>query len=113
MNPIGFSGRTFSFNKAVIKQRIIEAKMASPEYKAEIRRIFQQANRRIQNIESKGLVSPAVMALNKGDIKGFTKFSMKHDWEESRICKGGGILTTAYIDRHRCARVQQAPYGCL
>ena len=52
MNPIGFSNRTFSFNKAVIKQRIIEAKMSSPEYKAEIRRIFQQANRRIQNIES-------------------------------------------------------------
>lgn len=82
LNPIGFSDRVFSFNKAVIKQRIIEAKMSSPEYRAEIRRIFQQANRRIQNIESKGLVSPAVMALNKGDIQGFTKFSMKHDWED-------------------------------
>lgn len=82
LNPIGFSDRAFSFNKAVIKQRIIEAKMSSPEYRAEIRRIFQQANRRIQNIESKGLVSPAVMALNKGDIQGFTKFSMKHDWED-------------------------------
>lgn len=42
MNPIGFSGRTFSFNKAVIKQRIIEAKMASPEYKAEIRESFNR-----------------------------------------------------------------------
>ena len=82
LNPIGFSDRVFSFNKAVIKQRIIEAKMSSPEYRAEIRRIFQQANRRIQNIESKGLVSPAVMALNKGDIQGFTKFSMKHEWED-------------------------------
>jgi hypothetical protein len=82
LNPIGFSDRAFSFNKAVIKQRIIEAKISSPEYRAEIRRIFQQANRRIQNIESKGLVSPAVMALNKGDIQGFTKFSMKHDWED-------------------------------
>ena len=85
MNPIGFSGRTFSFNKAVIKQRIIEAKMASPEYKAEIRRIFQQANRRIQNVEKTGLVSPAVVALNKGDIKGFAKFSMKHDWNDLKI----------------------------
>ena len=94
MNPIGFSGRTFSFNKAVIEQRIIEAKMSSPEYKAEIRRIFQQANRRIQNIESKGLVSPAVMALNKGDIKGFTKFSMKHDWEDlkAEYAKAVGFL---------------------
>lgn len=94
MNPIGFSNRTFSFNKTVIKQRIIEAKMSSPEYKAEIRRIFQQANRRIQNIESKGLVSPAVMALNKGDIKGFTKFSMKHDWEDlkAEYAKAVGFL---------------------
>jgi hypothetical protein len=94
MNPIGFSGRTFSFNKAVIKQRIIEAKMSSPEYKAEIRRIFQQANRRIQNIESKGLVSPAVMALNKGDIKVFTKFSMKHSWEDlkAEYAKAVGFL---------------------
>ena len=85
MNPIGFSGRTFSFNKAVIKQRIIEAKMASPEYKAEIRRIFQQANRRIQNVEKSGIVSPAVVALNKGDIKGFAKFSMRHSWEDLKI----------------------------
>lgn len=94
INPIGFSNRTFSFNKSVIKQRIIEAKMSSPEYKAEIRRIFQQANRRIQNIESKGLVSPAVMALNKGDIKGFTKFSMKHDWEDlkAEYAKAVGFL---------------------
>lgn len=94
MNPIGFSGRTFSFNKAVIKQRIIEAKMSSPEYRAEIRRIFQQANRRIQNIESKGLVSPAVMSLNKGDIKGFTKFSMKHSWDDlkAEYAKAVGFL---------------------
>lgn len=94
LNPIGFSDRAFSFNKAVIKQRIIEAKMSSPEYRAEIRRIFQQANRRIQNIESKGLVSPAVMALNKGDIQGFTKFSMKHDWEDlkAEYAKAVGFL---------------------
>lgn len=93
-NPIGFSGRAFSFNKAVIKQRIIEAKMSSPEYRAEIRRIFQQANRRIQNIESRGLVSPAVMALNKGDIKGFTKFSMRQDWEnlKAEYAKAVGFL---------------------
>lgn len=94
LNPIGFSDRAFSFNKAVIKQRIIESKMSSPEYRAEIRRIFQQANRRIQNIESKGLVSPAVMALNKGDIQGFTKFSMKHDWDDlkAEYAKAVGFL---------------------
>ena len=43
------------------------------------------ANRRIQNIESKGMLSPAVAALNKGDVKGFTKFSMANDWETLKI----------------------------
>lgn len=82
VNPIGFSGKTFGLTKTQLRQDIIQAQMASPEFKSEIRRVFQMANRRIQNIESKGLVSPAVMALNKGDIKGFTKFSMKHTWED-------------------------------
>lgn len=94
VNPIGFSARTFGFTKAQIKQDIIEATKSSPQFKAEIRRVFQQANRRIQNIESKGLVSPAVMALNKGDIKGFTKFSMRHDWEDlkAEYAKAVGFL---------------------
>ena len=47
--------------------------------------MFQQANRRIQNVEKSGLVSPAVVALNKGDVKGFTKFSMKLDWNDLKI----------------------------
>lgn len=51
----------------------------------EIARVFQQANRRIQNVEKTGLVSPAVVALNKGNIKGFAKFSMKHDWNDLKI----------------------------
>lgn len=53
--------------------------------RTEIARVFQQANRRIQNVEKTGLVSPAVVALNKGDIKGFAKFSMKHDWNDLKI----------------------------
>lgn len=53
--------------------------------RAEIRRVFQAANRRIQNIESKNLLSPAVQSLNKGNIKGFTKFSMKQSWEDLKI----------------------------
>lgn len=94
INPIGFSSRTFGFTKAQIKQDIIDAQMSSPQFRSEIRRVFQQANRRIQNIESKGLVSPAVMALNKGDIKGYTKFSMRHTWEDlkAEYAKAVGFL---------------------
>lgn len=85
-NPIGFSKRTFSASSNVhIKKDIITALESSPELRKEIARVFQQANRRIQNVENSGIVSPAVIALNKGDIKGFTKFSMKHDWNDLKI----------------------------
>lgn len=85
-NPIGFSKRTFRASSNVhIKKDVITAIEQSPELRKEIAKVFQQANRRIQNVENSGIVSPAVVALNKGDIKGFTKFSMKHDWDELKI----------------------------
>lgn len=85
-NPIGFSKRTFRASSNVhIKKDVITAIEQSPELKKEIARVFQQANRRIQNVENSGIVSPAVVALNKGDIKGFAKFSMKHDWNDLKI----------------------------
>lgn len=85
-NPIGFSKRTFLASSNVhIKKDVINAIESSPELRKEIARVFQQANRRIQNVENSGIVSPAVIALNKGDIKGFAKFSMKHDWNDLKI----------------------------
>lgn len=85
-NPIGFSKRTFRASSNVhIKKDVITAIEQSPELRKEIAKVFQQANRRIQNVEKSGIVSPAVVALNKGDIKGFTKFSMKHSWDELKI----------------------------
>ena len=71
--------------RAKIKKEILQAVESSPEYRKEIARVFQMANRRIQNIEASGQLSPAVQALNKGDIKGFTKFSMKGDWNTLKI----------------------------
>lgn len=85
-NPIGFSIRTFSASSNIhINKNIISAIESNPHLRKEIARVFQQANRRIQNVEKTGLVSPAVVALNKGDIKGFAKFSMKHDWNDLKI----------------------------
>lgn len=85
-NPIGFSKRTFRASSNVhIKKDVITAIEQSPELRKEISKVFQQANRRIQNVENSGIVSPAVVALNKGDIKGFSKFSMKHSWDELKI----------------------------
>ena len=85
-NPIGFSKRTFSFTgKIHVKSEILTALESDPALRKEIARTFQQANRRIQNVENSGIVSPAVVALNKGDVKGFAKFSMKHDWNDLKI----------------------------
>ena len=79
-------------NKTKLRQDVIKAMESSPEYRAEIRRVFQMANRRIQNIESAGLMSPAVAALNKGDITGYSKFSMSgKTWEELKLEYGRAV----------------------
>ena len=91
-NPIKFSVKTFGFtSKVKIKQEVISALQSSPQLRAEIRRVFQMANRRIENIEKAELVSPAVTALNKGDVKGFTKFSMRMSWEDLKIEYGRAV----------------------
>lgn len=77
--------------RAKIKKEILQAAESSPEYRKEIARVFQMANRRIQNIEASGQLSPAVQALNKGDVKGFTKFSMRGDWNTLKIEYGKAI----------------------
>ena len=77
--------------RAKLKKEILQAVESSPEMRKEISRVFQMANRRIQNIETKGVISPAVQALNKGDIEGYTKFSMKHDWNALKVEYGKAI----------------------
>lgn len=82
---INFSSGVMKSIKQHVKQEILQASESSPELRHEISRVFQMANRRIQNIEKAGLLSPAVAALGKGDIKRFTKFSMANDWETLKI----------------------------
>ena len=86
LNPIGFSKRTFALTSKIhVDKQIMDAIESRGFLREEIARVFQQANRRIQNVEKTGFVSPAVVALNKGDIKGFAKFSMQHDWNDLKI----------------------------
>lgn len=88
---INFSSGVLKSIKQQVKQEILQAAESSPELRKEIARVFQMANRRIQNIENKGLLSPAVAALGKGDITGYTKFSMANDWETLKIEYGKAI----------------------
>lgn len=85
MLHISYHKQVYNYVKQKVKPEILQAQENSPEVRAEIRRVFQQANRRIQNIESKGLISPAVQALNKSGIKGFTKFSMRQDFNSLKV----------------------------
>lgn len=85
-NPIGFTNKTFAFtSKVKVDKQILTAVESRGYLRKEIARVFQQANRRIQNVENLGIVSPAVVALNKGNITGFTKFSMRQSWEDLKI----------------------------
>lgn len=79
-----FTVKTFNLlSRNALRQDIMNALESTPEIRAEIRRVFQVANRRIQNIESKDdVVSPAVQSLGKGNINRFTKFSMRGSWED-------------------------------
>lgn len=85
-NPIGFTNKTFKLTgKVQLDKQILTAVESRGYLRKEIARVFQQANRRIQNVENLGIVSPAVVALNKGNITGFTKFSMRQSWEDLKI----------------------------
>lgn len=87
MATITFSATVSKGLKNKLKKDIINSIEGSPEMRKEIRKVFQQANRRIQNIENAGLFSPAVASLGKGNIKGYSKFSVKgfgstgNDWK--------------------------------
>lgn len=116
MAKIKFTERVWKSTKNQIRKEILQAAESNPEFRKEIARVFQQANRRIQNIESKGLLSPAVQALNKGDIQGFTKFSMKHDWNTLKIEYGKAIAflrqpTSTATGTNEYARHLQREYG--
>lgn len=101
-------------NREKIRREIMQAAKASPEMKKEIARVFQIANRRIQNIESAGLVSPAVAALGKGDVKRYTKFSMRMSWNDLKIEYGKAVsflrqpTSTASGTRQYNLHLQQA-----
>ena len=57
-----------------------------PNLRKEIRRIFQVANRRIQNIQSTGVYSPAVAALDIESVNEFSKFSVSgKTWTQIKI----------------------------
>ena len=59
-----------------MKKDIRESIIGSKEMVKEIKRVLQQANRRAQNIEKSGVISPAYQALVLEGRTGYSKFSI-------------------------------------
>ena len=68
---------TKNFNKEKARKDIINAIEGNSEFRKEIRRVFQVANRRIQNIEQGGYYSPDLASLGKSGVKGYSIFSVR------------------------------------
>lgn len=87
VGKVNYSKGVFRAVKQELKQEIISSVQSSKEARKEIARVFQVANRRIQNIEGKDIVSPAVLGLQKQEIEGFSKFSISRaqSWEDLKL----------------------------
>lgn len=74
---------------------IVEATESSPALRAEMRKVFHKANRRIQNLKSSAPYSPALQALQKSGVTvkdTFSTFGMKgNDWESLKMQYGKAI----------------------
>lgn len=86
-----FTPRVTRRTREVIKREIVQAIESSPEFKREIARVFQVANRRIQNVEKSGAFSPAVASL--GDRgSNFSKFSIGgKTWQQLKMEYGRAV----------------------
>ena len=86
MAKIKYSSKVISRTKTELNKEITVSLESTPEFRKEIARIFQQANRRIQNIEKSGYLSPAVESLNLDPSAGYSKFNFgDKNWAELKI----------------------------
>lgn len=75
--------------KNKVRRDILQSIQSSKEMRAEINRVLHMANRRAQNVEKAGYLSPAVASLEKS---GFTKFSLKGlNWEQAKAEYGRAV----------------------
>lgn len=78
-----YSAKVTKGLKNKVSKEIVNAVKSSPEMIKEMRRVCQMANRRAQNIEKGGYISPALG--NLGDRKGYSKFNITGmSWEAQK-----------------------------
>ena len=90
---IKYSAKVTKGLKNKVSKEIVNAVKSSPEMIKEMRRVCQMANRRAQNIEKGGYISPALG--NLGNKKGYSKFNITGlSWEAQKreYCKAVAFL---------------------
>lgn len=116
MPRFNFKGSVSRATRQRVRQDIIDSLESSPKIRKEISRVFQMANRRIQNIERAGIFSPAVADLHIPAGTGYTKFGMRGSWDElkSRYAKAVSFLqmpTSTASGARQYNQSLQAKYG--
>lgn len=85
-NPIKYTQSVLNRTSYRFDENIMQSEKSLPHLRREIARIFHAANRRIQNVEKSGAISPAVAALNLDANSGFSKFAMSgKNWNELKL----------------------------
>lgn len=92
MAKINYGKRTLGGLGTKISAELIASTQSSSEFRSEISKVFQRANRRIQNIERAGIFSPAVESLGELNT-GYSKFSMGKNltWAELKTQYGKAV----------------------
>lgn len=79
-----YGSSTLKAIRVQVNNDIMRALNNDASIRSEMKRVFQQANRRIQNIRTAGLISPAVTAL--GDIPDkYTVFGMRGSFTDLKL----------------------------
>ena len=77
VNENTYSKQTHQRTKQALAHDIMDAMQETPELRREIARVFQMANRRIQNLQAHDgdVISPALASLGeRANIEGYSKF---------------------------------------
>lgn len=82
-NPIGYSNRTFGFTGGYhLDANLMALQVSDTKARQEMLRVFQVANRRIQNINASGLPSPAVQSIGADGADSYSFFHASPNWGE-------------------------------
>ena len=79
-----YGSATLKGIRVKVEKEVMREVQSNARIRSEIKRVFQMANRRIQNIRTAGLVSPALTALGEVSTT-YTVFSMKGSFTELKL----------------------------